>query len=189
MVAISGAVLLGGCQQDMANQPRYEPLEASAFFKDGRSARPQVPGTVARGHLREDEHLYTGKVNGQLASAFPFPITSAVMERGGERYNIYCSPCHGMLGDGRGMIVRRGFKQPPSFHIDRLREIPVGHFFDVQTVGLGAMPDYAAQVSAEDRWAITAYIRALQLSQRATLDDVPAGEREKLQKEMPKAKP
>lgn len=180
------AAMLAGCLQDMANQPRYKPLEASTFFKDGRSARPLVAGTVARGQLREDEHLHTGKVNGQLAATFPFPITAEVIERGGERYNIYCAPCHGALGDGRGMIVRRGYKQPPSFHIDRLRDAPPGHFFDVETNGFGAMPDYSAQVAAEDRWAIIAYIRALQLSQRATMDDVPASERDKLLKEKPK---
>ena len=180
------SVLLAACQQDMANQPRPKPLDASAFFADGRASRPPVPGTVARGQLREDDHLYTGKVNGELVSSFPFPVTKQVMERGRERYLIYCTPCHGALGDGRGMIVSRGLKQPPSFHIDRLRQIPAGHFFDVMTNGLGAMQDYSAQINVEDRWAIVAYIRALQLSQNATMNDVPAAQRERLEKERQK---
>ena len=179
------ALALGfaGCQQDMANQPKHKPLTASPFFQDGRASRPPVPGTVARGQLREDEHLYTGKVNGQLATTFPFPVTQAVMARGHDRFQIYCTPCHGALGDGRGMIVSRGLKPPPSFHIDRLREMPPGHFFDVMTNGLGAMQDYSMQITPEDRWAIVAYIRALQLSQNATLNDVPADERARLEKD------
>jgi mono/diheme cytochrome c family protein len=136
--------------------------------------------------LRDDEHLYTGKINGQLAGTFPFAVTAAVMARGQDRYSIHCTPCHGALGDGRGVIVSRGLKQPPSFHMDRLREIPAGHFFDVITNGLGAMQDYSAQIVPQDRWAIVAYIRALQLSQNATLDDVPAGERPRLEKEREK---
>ncbi len=185
MVLALAALALGlaACQQDMANQPRHEPLEATPFFKDGRSARPPVPGTVARGQLRENDHLYTGKVNGQLAATFPFPVTREVMERGRERFTIYCTPCHGALGDGLGMIVSRGLKAPPSFHIDRLREIPPGHFFDVMTNGLGAMQDYSAQINVHDRWAIVAYIRALQLSQNATLNDAPAAERSRLEQE------
>jgi mono/diheme cytochrome c family protein len=180
---IALALLLAGCQQDMAQQPRVKPLAASDFFADGRGARPPVAGTVARGQLREDEHLYTGKVGGQLATTFPFPVTRAVLERGRERYNIFCTPCHGALGDSTGMIVRRGLKPPPSFHIERLQQSPPGHFFDVMTNGLGAMQDYAAQVSVEDRWAIAAYIRALQLSQNATLADVPAAMRQELEAE------
>lgn len=174
-------LLLSACQQDMANQPRYTPLEASKFFKDGRASRPLVPGTVARGQLREDELLYTGKVNGVLADTFPFAMTRADLARGRERFTIYCTPCHGALGDGNGMVVQRGLRRPPSFHIDRLRTAPAGHFFDVETNGLGAMQDYAAQIPAEDRWRIVAYIRALQLSQHATLADVPEAERPKLQ--------
>jgi mono/diheme cytochrome c family protein len=184
--ALAFAVALAACQQDMANQPRHEPLEASPFFKDGRSARPPVPGTVARGQLREDQHLFTGKVNGQLATTFPFAVDRRVMERGHERFSIYCAPCHGALGDGRGMIVSRGFKQPPSLHLDRLREAPPGHFFDVISNGLGAMQDYSAQIKVEDRWAIVAYIRALQLSQNATLAEVPGAERARLEKEREK---
>jgi len=137
---------------------------------------------VARGELRLDEHLYTGKVNGQLATTFPFPITRQDLERGRERYGIYCTPCHDATGTGRGIIVMRGFPQPPpSYHIDRLREAPVGHFFDVITNGLGNMYSYASRIPPEDRWRIVAYVRALQLSQSATMNDVPAAEREKLQ--------
>ncbi|MGH9789566.1 MAG: c-type cytochrome [Candidatus Acidiferrales bacterium] len=166
----------------MAQQPRVKPLGASSFFADGRGARQPVEGTVARGQLRDDEHLYTGKVNGELVTTFPFAVTREVLERGRERFNIYCTPCHGFAGEGDGMIVRRGFKQPPSYHIERLQTAPAGHFFDVMSNGFGAMPDYAAQVAVEDRWAIVAYIRALQLSRNATLADVPAGEREKLER-------
>ncbi len=173
-------ISIGACRQDMHLQPRYNPLEPSTFFGDGRSARPVVPGTVARGHLRIDQQLYTGKVNGVPADTFPFPVTRTVLERGRERYSIYCTPCHDRTGSGRGMIVERGFPQPPSYHIDRLREAPVGHFFDVITNGQGAMYSYASRISPEDRWAIVAYIRALELSQHATLADVPAKERDQL---------
>jgi len=166
-------------------QPRYNTYDASTFFDDGRSARPVVPGTVARWHLRINEHLYTGKVNGVWAETLPFPVTREVLERGQQRYNIYCTPCHDYAGTGRGMIVRRGFQQPPSYHIDRLRKAPVGHFFDVITNGYGAMASYAARVTPEDRWAIAAYIRALQLSQNARLEDVAQEERQKLQPPSP----
>jgi mono/diheme cytochrome c family protein len=164
----------------MHDQPKYIPLRQSTFFADQRSARPLVAGTVARGHLREDALLYTGKIDGQDADVFPFAIDDRVMARGQERFNIYCSPCHGRTGQGDGMVVRRGYRRPPSYHIDRLRAAPVGHFFDVMTNGFGAMPDYAAQVAPEDRWAIAAYIRALQLSEHAALADVPEGDRSKL---------
>jgi len=177
------SLLFTACQQDMAQQPRVKPLAASDFFGDGRGARPPVPGTVARGQLRDDDHLYTGKVNGQLAETFPFAVTREVMARGQQRYTIYCTPCHGPLGEGDGMIVRRGLKPPPSFHAERLLKSPPGHFFDVMTNGLGAMQDYSVQINAEDRWAIVAYIRALQLSQNATLADAPAEERKKLEAE------
>jgi mono/diheme cytochrome c family protein len=161
-------------------QPKYKPLAPTSFFDDGRSERPVVPGTVARGHLQIDELLYTGKVNGALAETFPFPITRWDLARGQERYNIFCSPCHGQLGDGQGMIVQRGFPPPPSYHEDRLRQAPVGHFFDVITNGYGRMYSYASRVSPEDRWRIIAYIRALQLSQHATVNDVPESDREQL---------
>lgn len=164
----------------MHDQPRYEPLEHSTFFNDGRSARPFVEGTVARGHLKTDEHFYTGKVNGELVNTLPFPATKEVLDRGHERYNIYCSPCHDRVGNGQGMIVQRGFRQPPSLHIDRLRQAPLGHFFDVMTNGFGTMYSYAERIAPRDRWTIVAYIRALQMSQNATLDDVPVEERSKL---------
>ncbi len=173
---------MAGCyRDDMRDQPRYEPLEASSFFEDGRSARPLVPGTVARGHLRTDAHLYTGKSGGTLVDTFPFPITREVLEEGREQYNIFCSPCHDRVGNGQGMIVQRGFRPPPSFHIARLREAPVGHFFDVITNGFGAMYPYAERIPPRKRWAIVAYIRALQLSQHATLADVPEDERHRLE--------
>ena len=174
------SMLSTGCRQDMHDQPRFEPLERNAFFADGRSARPAVAGTVARGQLNIDDHFYKGKVNGELVATFPFPITKEILERGRERYNIYCTPCHGVLGYGNGMIVQRGFRPPPSFHIQRLQEVPVGHFFDVMTNGLGAMYDYSDKVSPHDRWAIAAYIRALQLSQNTTVEDVPEDMKQKL---------
>ena len=169
------------CQQRMADQPRYKPLARSEFFNDERSARPLVEGTVARGHLDSDEQFYTGKVNGKLVDSFPFPITKQVLERGEERFNIYCSPCHDRRGTGQGMVVRRGYRAPPSYHIDRLRNAPPGHFFDIITHGFGVMPDYAQQVPPRDRWAIVAYIRALQLSQNAKLADVPEAARQTLE--------
>ena len=164
----------------MHNQPKFIPLRSSEFFLDRRSAREPVLGTVARGQLREDTYLYTGKRNNVLGNDLPMQLTQAVMERGENRYNIYCSPCHAKLGDGNGMIVQRGFKRPPSFHQTRLRNAPLGHFFDVMTNSFGAMPDYAAQISTEDRWKIAAYIRALQLSQNAQESDVTAEDRGKL---------
>jgi mono/diheme cytochrome c family protein len=175
------AVVLVGCTQQMAEQPRCGPLEQSAFFDDGRCAQQPVEGTVARGYLRLDEHLYTGKVDGPVADALPFALTRQLLERGQERFNIYCTPCHDSLGSGQGTIVRRGFSPPPSFHLDRLRQAPLGYFFGVMTNGYGAMPAYRKQVSAHDRWAIAAYIRALQLSQHATLADVPDEVRQQLQ--------
>ncbi len=177
-----GLLLVTGaaCRQDMHNQPKYIPLRGSEFFEDQRSARPFVEGTVARGHLNDDARLYTGKVNGQDTTEFPFPIDQKVMARGRERYDIYCSPCHGRTGQGDGMVVRRGYRRPPSYYDDKMRNATVGHFFDVMTNGFGAMPDYAAQIRPEDRWAIAAYIRALQLSGHATVDDVPSGARGEL---------
>jgi mono/diheme cytochrome c family protein len=176
-------VVAAGCRQDMHDAPRYDPLEASTFSPfDGQSARPFVANTVARGQLREDRHLYEGIVDGKPAETFPMPVTAEVMRRGQERFNIFCAPCHGRTGEGNGMIVQRGFRQPPSYHEDRLRNAPVGYFFDVMTHGFGAMQDYSAQVPVADRWAIAAYIRALQLSERAGLDDVPADHRADLDK-------
>lgn len=186
-VAAAALVSLAiGCRQDMHVQPRYNPYDASTFFDDGRAARQPVPGTIARGQLHMDELLYTGKMDGKDAEVFPFPITRADLERGRERFNIYCSPCHDLLGTGRGMIVLRGFPQPPSFHIDRLRQAPPGHFFDVMTNGLGVMYSYSSRVSTEDRWRIAAYIRALQLSQQADINDATSDARQKLQQEAPR---
>jgi len=175
--AVLAVVALAGCRQDMHDAPRYEPLEESVFFGDGGASRMLVANTVPRGFLREDELLYTGKVGGEIADMFPMPVTAEVMARGQERFNVFCSPCHGRTGEGNGMIVQRGFRAPPSYHEERLREAPAGYFFDVMTNGFGAMQDYAAQVPVADRWAIAAYIRALQLSQGASLDDVPADRR------------
>ncbi|MCC7417090.1 MAG: cytochrome c [Acidobacteria bacterium] len=169
------------CRQDMHNQPKYIPLRESGFFDDGRSARPLVEGTVARGQLRDDTLLYTGKIDGADAGVLPFPVDARLMARGRERFDIYCAPCHGRSGDGAGMVVQRGYRRPPALTDERLRTAPAGHFFDVMTNGFGAMPDYAAQVDAHDRWAIVAYIRALQLAAHATIDDVPAAERGRLQ--------
>jgi mono/diheme cytochrome c family protein len=179
--ALALSLLLGsGCRQDMHDQPKYIPLRESTFFADARSARPIVAGTVARGQLHDDLLLYTGRMNGADATVFPFAVDERGMARGQERFNIYCSPCHGRRGSGDGMVVRRGYRAPPSFDDDRLRNAPAGHFFDVISNGFGAMPDYAAEIRAEDRWAIIAYIRALQLSSHATPSDVPASERENL---------
>ncbi|HEX4004312.1 MAG TPA: cytochrome c [Candidatus Acidoferrales bacterium] len=173
-------VLLAGCRLDMHIQPKYLPYEPTTFFSDGRSERQPVPGTVARGQLRIDELLYSGTENGVESNRFPFPITRADLERGRERFNVYCTPCHDYTGSGHGMIVQRGFPQPPSYHIQRLRDAPVGHFFQVMTNGFGAMYSYAARVDPADRWRIAAYIRVLQLSENAKIDDVPQADRAKL---------
>jgi hypothetical protein len=184
MFAAVGVLLAcSGCRQDMHVQPRYNPYEPTDFFDDGQSARMPVAGTVPRGELSlgPQELLYTGKVNGAVAEVFPFPVTREIMNRGQERFNIYCTPCHGMAGEGDGMIVQRGFRSPPSFHVDRLRTAPAGHFFDVITNGFGVMYAYGSRVPPRDRWAIIAYIRALQLSRHASIDDVPESERTQLQ--------
>ena len=180
-VAASLLALTGGaCRQDMHNQPKYTPYKPSAFFADGRSARPVIEGTVAQGQLMEDELLYTGRVGGQPSPVFPFPVDEAVMKRGRERYDIYCSPCHGLTGEGDGMIVQRGYRRPPSLMLERLRQAPAGHIYDVVTNGFGAMPDYAVEVPVRDRWAIAAYIRALQLSQYATAAELSTDARGRL---------
>jgi len=169
--------ITAGCRLDMHLQPYYRPLAKSDFFADDRSARLPVEGTVARGDLREDTYFYTGKIDGNPGDYMPFPVTAEVLARGRERYNITCTPCHGRVGDGKGFIPTRGFRQPPSFHIDRLRKAPIGYLFDVDSNGFGVMPDYAAQVTPRDRWCIAAYIRALQLSQNATSAEIPAGQK------------
>jgi len=173
------------CQQKMADQPRYEPLQKSSLFDDERASRPLVEGTVARGQLEADEPLYTGKSHGEPVAALPFSVDGESLRRGQERYDIFCAPCHDRVGMGRGMIVRRGYRQPPSLHIERLRAAPPGHFFDVISHGFGVMPDYAAQISQRDRWLIVAYIRALQLSQNAAIGDVPEPERRALLEQKP----
>jgi mono/diheme cytochrome c family protein len=170
-----------GCRQDMHDTPRYEPLESTTFFRDGRASRNLVANTVSRGSLREDEHLYQGTIGGQLTDTFPMPVTAEMMARGRERYNVFCAPCHGRTGQGNGMVVQRGFRAPPSFHDERLRSAPVGYYVNVETNGFGAMPDYATQIPAADRWAIASYIRALQFSQRASMEDVPADRRGELE--------
>jgi len=166
----------------MHNQPRYKPLAASQFFDDGRSARPMIEGTVARGHMRLDPARFTGKIGGQDITQFPFPITRADIGRGQERFNIYCSPCHGRTGDGQGMVVKRGFRAAANYHTEKLRQAPVGHFFDVMTNGFGAMASYASRVPVDDRWRIIAYIRALQYSQAASINDVPPELRDAMDK-------
>lgn len=175
------ALSIAGCRLDMHDQPKYEPYEASAFFPDNRSARIPPDGTVAQGQLREDSLLYTGKVGDQDSPVFPFPVTEEMLRRGQEQYNAFCSPCHDRAGTGRGMIVARGMTRPPSFHTVRLREAPPGYIFDVITNGFGAMFSYASRVPPEDRWAIIAYIRALQLSQNATYGQVPEEDIEQLE--------
>jgi cytochrome c553 len=173
---------LAGCRQDMNDQERLDPLEASDFFPDGAASRPIPAGTVARGQLQEDTAFQTGHLTPtELVNELPMPLTAEVLQRGQERFNIYCSVCHGRTGEGTGMIVRRGFPQPPSFHTDRLREAPLGHFVQVITNGYGLMYSYASRVEPADRWAIAAYIRALQLSQHATLADAGSAPRKQLE--------
>ncbi len=176
MLALTACELKGSFQA-MAQQPRYEPLENSDFYPDHSSARPIEPDTVPRGELRDDALLYTGKQNGSDANVFPFDITREVIQRGQERFNVYCTPCHDYVGGGNGLVVRAGFQRPPSLHDQRLRDAPVGHLFDVITNGMRSMPPYASQVQVRDRWAIIAYIRALQLSQNARIEDVPVEQR------------
>ena len=194
LFAMMALIVATGCRRDMQDQPKIKPLRGSTFFSDGLGSRQPIEGTIPRGYLRSDTAYYTGKKNAPGASAtpgqqqiagtntqpaqqdtfpddvdtFPFPVTKEIVERGHERYNIFCSACHGLTGNGDGMIVRRGFRRAASFNDDRLRQAPVGHFFDAVTNGWGAMPSYSAQIPVQDRWAIIAYIRALQLSQQNT---------------------
>ena len=182
------AALTMACRQDMHDQPKYVPLRPSSFFADNSSARLLPAGTVARGQLRDDTLLYTGKVGEEQATEFPFPVDATVMARGQEAYNAYCAHCHGLTGAGDGMVVQRGFTKPPSLFEDRLKTAPVGYVFDVITNGFGAMPDHASQVKVTDRWAIAAYVRALQASASGTVDDVPAGARQQLDASAPAAR-
>ena len=166
-------VIITSCALNMRDQPRYEPFEESSFFEDHLSARPPIPDTVARGQLRLDEHLYSGQLGNDFAPTFPFPVTMTVLKRGQERYNIFCTPCHGFIGDGQGIIVEYGMREPTSFHDPDLRDQPPGYYFDLISRGTRIMPSYASRIPPEDRWAIVAYIRALQLSQNADLSQVP----------------
>lgn len=178
------ALTVASCRQDMHDQPKYKPLRASEIFGDKRSARPLVEGTVARGTLREDASYYAGKTKDGFVTALPMPVTPQLLERGQTQFQVFCSPCHGRTGRGDGMIVRRGFKQPSSYHVDRLRQMPIGYFYDVITIGFGAMPDYAAQIAPADRWAIAAYVRTLQLSQHAPASALSAEERAQLDRSL-----
>ena len=177
-LAALGLVSLGACRQDMQQGPRFNPLaEASEVFGNGSSARTPVPGTVARGNLRENVALYTGRAGDAFVAELPVEFNRALVERGQERFNVYCSPCHGRTGEGNGMVVQRGFKAPVSLHDPRLRAERIGYFFDVMTNGFGMMPSYAAQIAPRDRWAVAAYLRTLQFSRRASIDDVPESDR------------
>jgi mono/diheme cytochrome c family protein len=177
LLAASCLLFVVGCRQQMAETGREKPLDQSAVFEDGRLARPLVPGTVARGQLKAEAAFYTGKAGDALVASLPVPLTKELLERGQDRYQIFCTPCHGRVGTGEGAVTKRGLRPPPSYHIQRLREAPLGHFFDVMTNGFGVMPDYAAQVSPADRWAIAAYIRTLQVSQGISVADLTAEER------------
>lgn len=168
--------LLTSCRLDMRDQPRYEPFEESAFFADKASARPRVADTVARGQLTSDDQLHTGRLNGQVADTFPFTVTVATLERGQERYDIFCTPCHGLVGDGQGVVTEYGMPVPTSFHDPDLRAESTGYYFTVITNGTRVMPSYASRIRPADRWAIIAYIRALQLSQGADVTQLPAAD-------------
>lgn len=183
LAVLAATVLVAGCRQDMHDTPRYEAFEASKSFADNRASRTPPAGTVARGWLRDDEALYTGKIAGQAVDQFPFQIGHDDLVRGQQRFNIYCTPCHGRLGDGNGMVVQRGLRQAASYHNDRLRQEQVGYFFDVISNGFGAMQGYAEQIPVRDRWLIVAYVRTLQLSQHASVNDVPADHRAALDAE------
>ena len=181
------AVALGttGCRKEMWQQPKYRPLDMSVFYQDTMSSRPVINGTVAQGQANNLDSFHTGLEGTNLVQEFPLPLTPEVLERGRERYEIYCSECHGPTGDADGMVVRRGFPPPPSYHIERLRQAPIGHFFRVMTYGYGIMYPYASRVSVEDRWKIAAYIRALQLSRHATLSQAPPAARTELEETRP----
>ncbi len=176
------AVLLSGCRQDMQDQPRYKPLQRSNFFQDGRSARPILGGTIARGHLQRNPAFFLGAVNGQFVAAPPLPVDAALLARGRDRYGIYCSPCHSPAGDGRGMVALRGFRYPPSFHSDRLRGVPDGYIYAVIANGYGAMSNYAYQLEPRDRWAVTEYVRVLQFSRNAQAADLDENDRQALER-------
>ena len=169
------ALACAGCRQDMHNQPKFVPQRSTTFFADGRSVRPQVEHTVARGQLDEDGFFYTGLMGGKEIDALPMPVSTQMLARGQERYNIYCTPCHSRVGNGAGMIVQRGYKPAGNFHAARILAEPLSHYFYVITNGYGAMPDYSAQLTPTDRWSVAAYIRALQISQASSESSVPSG--------------
>ncbi len=180
LAGLSATLLLAGCRQDMQNEPKMIPQRGTDFFADHRSARPQVLNTVARGELHEDSYFYTGVIQGpngyrEEQDLMPYPVNMEVLKRGQERFNIYCTPCHSRVGNGLGMIVDRGYKPAANLHDQVRRAQPLSHYFYVMTHGYGAMPDYSAQITPVDRWAVAAYIRALQLTDDATLKDVPSG--------------
>lgn len=183
LAVLAAMAALSACRNGMETQPKFTPLEPSNLFDDGRSARPIPEGTVARGQLDDNPAFYQGVAGGKALEALPVPVTRDLLARGRERYNIYCAPCHDMIGNGLGMIVRRGYRHPPSFHIDRLRQAAAGHYFDVITNGFGAMPAYSQQIPPGDRWAIVSYIRVLQFSQRAPAADLPPQVRAQLPRE------
>jgi hypothetical protein len=180
MVLACGLV---GCDQAMDRQAKVKPYQESAFFPGGQGSRPPVAGTVPQGGLRLDDHFFRGKEGTAFADTFPFAIARKDLERGRERYDIFCAPCHDRAGTGRGIIVQRGYRAPPSMHLDRLRQAPAGYLFDVVTRGFGAMPDYAAQIPPRDRWTIVAYLRVLQLSQNASREDLTSEELRRLEEE------
>ena len=182
MAAGSGLALLTGCRQDMHDQPKYKPYAQSSFWPDQRSARPAIDGAVARGKLKTDTRLWKGRAaDGTFITEIPMPVTKALLMRGQQRFNIYCTPCHGRTGEGEGMVVQRGFKHPPTYHSDRLRQQPPGYIFDVISNGFGSMVSYASRIPMEDRWAITAYVKVLQFSQNATTADVPEADRGRIE--------
>ena len=179
--AALAAIMIAACNDPMQDRGRIKPLEPSTVFPNGMSARPIVPGTIPRGGLVTDTFLDEGRIGGVLADRFPMPVTQELLDRGRDRYGIFCAPCHDATGSGRGMVVRRGFRTPASFHEQRLRDVADGHFVDAMRNGFGAMPSYRAQVGPNDRWAITAWIRVLQLSQRAPVSLLTADERTRLE--------
>ena len=175
------ALFFSGCTMDMRHQPHLEPYETASFFDDSSAVRPYIPDTVARGNARLDDALYTGMQDGAYIEAFPFEMRKEDLQRGHERYDIYCAPCHGFTGDGDGMVVQRGFKAPPSFNQDRLRDAAPGYFYYAIDQGFGTMPSYANRIPVQDRWLIIAYVRALQLSQNAPIADLPQEDQSKVE--------
>jgi mono/diheme cytochrome c family protein len=185
--ALGSAALLTGCHQDMYDQVKYEPLEKSTFFEDGRSSRPLEPGVVPQGAVADSPAVATGQENGTFVAEIPLKVDAALLARGQERFQIFCTPCHGQAGYGDGMVVQRGFRAPPSYHIDRLRGVPDGRIFDTITNGFGTMPSLRERISVRDRWAIVSYVRALQFSQFATVNDLTPEDKTELDANTPNA--